>query len=163
MKTHKELCAYGLWPKCNERGNCKKCSKTDKNMFIMKSKMLGHLQWKLTKHLLKAVLHNFWKFMRFSKTTYTPLYEIIIVRLGYFNFWARWVPKMLIGIHEKQRMVSSALIFFNTCTTNIVIHSPNKPKKLKQTLSARQLMATVFWQGKGNECWLSSSCNKGLH
>jgi hypothetical protein len=28
-------------------------------------------------------------------------------------------------------------------------HSPNKPKKFKQTLYARKLMATVFWGGKG--------------
>jgi histone-lysine N-methyltransferase SETMAR len=28
-------------------------------------------------------------------------------------------------------------------------HSPNKPRKLKQTLSARKLMATVFWDTKG--------------
>jgi hypothetical protein len=28
-------------------------------------------------------------------------------------------------------------------------HSQNKPKKLKQTLSARKLMATVFWDRKG--------------
>jgi hypothetical protein len=28
-------------------------------------------------------------------------------------------------------------------------HSPNKPKKIKQTLSARKLMATVSWDSKG--------------
>jgi hypothetical protein len=28
-------------------------------------------------------------------------------------------------------------------------HSPNKPKKFKQTLSARKLRATVFWDRKG--------------
>jgi hypothetical protein len=28
-------------------------------------------------------------------------------------------------------------------------HSPNKPKKFKQTLSARKLMAAVFWDRKG--------------
>jgi hypothetical protein len=28
-------------------------------------------------------------------------------------------------------------------------HSPNKPKKFKQTLSARKLMETVFWERKG--------------
>jgi hypothetical protein len=28
-------------------------------------------------------------------------------------------------------------------------HSPNKPKKFKQMLSARELMATVFWDRKG--------------
>jgi hypothetical protein len=27
--------------------------------------------------------------------------------------------------------------------------SPNKPKKFKQTMSARKLMATVFWDRKG--------------
>jgi hypothetical protein len=28
-------------------------------------------------------------------------------------------------------------------------HSPNRPKKVKQMLSARKLMATVFWDRKG--------------
>jgi hypothetical protein len=28
-------------------------------------------------------------------------------------------------------------------------HSPNKPKKFKQMLSARKLMAIVFWDRKG--------------
>jgi hypothetical protein len=28
-------------------------------------------------------------------------------------------------------------------------HSPNKPRKFKQTLSARKPMATVFWNAKG--------------
>jgi hypothetical protein len=28
-------------------------------------------------------------------------------------------------------------------------HSPNKPKKFKQTFSARRLMSTVFWVRKG--------------
>jgi hypothetical protein len=28
-------------------------------------------------------------------------------------------------------------------------HSPNKPKKFKQTLSARNLMTAVFWDRKG--------------
>jgi hypothetical protein len=27
-------------------------------------------------------------------------------------------------------------------------HSPNKPKKFKQTMSARKLMVTVFWGRK---------------
>jgi acyl-CoA thioesterase len=31
----------------------------------------------------------------------------------------------------------------------IYTHSPNKPKKFKQILSARKLMATVFWDRKG--------------
>jgi hypothetical protein len=29
------------------------------------------------------------------------------------------------------------------------IHSPNKPKKFKQMLSARKLIAAVFWDRKG--------------
>jgi len=28
-------------------------------------------------------------------------------------------------------------------------HSPNKPKKFKQTLSNRKMMATIFWDRKG--------------
>jgi hypothetical protein len=39
------------------------------------------------------------------------------------------------------------------------IHSPNKAKEFKQTLSARKLMATVFWDRKGMLKW--NSRNKG--
>jgi hypothetical protein len=38
------------------------------------------------------------------------LYEIITVWLGCHKFYVRWVPKMLTGAHETQRM-ASAFIF----------------------------------------------------
>jgi len=31
------------------------------------------------------------------------------------------------------------------------IHSPNKPKKFKQTLSNKKIMATVFWDHKTSD------------
>jgi transposase len=40
----------------------------------------------------------------------TVLYEITTVRLGYHNFCARWVLKMLTGVHRTQRK-ASALTF----------------------------------------------------
>jgi hypothetical protein len=40
----------------------------------------------------------------FPQISYILLYDIIIVRLGYHKFCARWVPKMLTGAHKMQRM-----------------------------------------------------------
>jgi hypothetical protein len=38
------------------------------------------------------------------------MFKIIRVRLGYHKFCARWVPKILTGVHKSQRM-TSALTF----------------------------------------------------
>jgi oligoribonuclease (3'-5' exoribonuclease) len=35
------------------------------------------------------------------------LYEIMAVRLSYHKFCARWLPKMLTGVHKTQRMASA--------------------------------------------------------
>jgi hypothetical protein len=43
---------------------------------------------------------------------HTVLYEIITVGLGYDKFCARWVPKMLTGVHRMQRMASFGFDFF---------------------------------------------------
>jgi hypothetical protein len=40
----------------------------------------------------------------FPQISCTVLYEITTVRLSYHKFCARWVPKMLMGMHEMQRM-----------------------------------------------------------
>jgi hypothetical protein len=42
----------------------------------------------------------------FLQISYTVLYEIVTVRLGCHKFYARWVPKMLTGMHKMQRMAS---------------------------------------------------------
>jgi hypothetical protein len=41
------------------------------------------------------------------------------------------------------------VLVMNVETQKSQSNSSNKPKKLKQTLSVRKLMATVFWEGKG--------------
>jgi hypothetical protein len=46
----------------------------------------------------------------FPHISHTVLCEIIPVRLGYHKFWARCVPKMLMGTHKRQK-IGSALIF----------------------------------------------------
>jgi hypothetical protein len=46
----------------------------------------------------------------FSQISITFLYEIIAVRLGYHKFFARWVLKILMGVHKTQGM-ASALAF----------------------------------------------------
>jgi hypothetical protein len=43
----------------------------------------------------------------FPQISRTPLYEIIIVRLGYHKFRARWVPQMLTGAHKTQITASA--------------------------------------------------------
>jgi hypothetical protein len=40
----------------------------------------------------------------FPQISCTLLCEIIRVKLGYHKFYARWVPKMLMGAHKTQRM-----------------------------------------------------------
>jgi hypothetical protein len=40
----------------------------------------------------------------FPQISCTLLYEIITVCIGYHKFCARWLPKMLISAHKKQRM-----------------------------------------------------------
>jgi hypothetical protein len=116
----------------------------------------------------------------FPQISRTLLHKIITARLVYHKFCARWVPKMLMGAHKKQRMVSALTLleryykngdeFLNhivwvtgdeTWVSSVNVetkeqskqwmhtHSPNKPKKFKQMLPARNLMTTVFWDRKG--------------
>jgi hypothetical protein len=86
-------------------------------MFAMKSEVVGqpsvvsdgHVQsvhqkicerWYLT---VSEILCEFPQILRIV------LYEIIIVRLGYHHkFCARWVLKMLTGVHKMQRMALSS-------------------------------------------------------
>jgi hypothetical protein len=44
-----------------------------------------------------------------SQISYTTLYEIITLRLGYHKFYARWVPKILADAHKFQRMTSALI------------------------------------------------------
>jgi hypothetical protein len=48
----------------------------------------------------------------FPKISRIFLYDIITARLGYHNFWARWVPEMLMGMHKTHRMASAFVDFF---------------------------------------------------
>lgn len=114
----------------------------------------------------------------FPAISRSALYNIVAVQLNYHKFCARWVPKQLTDVHKAQRM-SSALTFLQRYSDEgaaflgkivtgdetwvqfvnaetkeqskqwMHTNSPNKPKKFKQTLSNRKLMATVFWDCKG--------------
>ena len=114
----------------------------------------------------------------FPQISRTNLYRTVTDRLGYHKFCARWVPKQLTDLHKIQRM-GSALTFLQRYWEEVKelldrivtgdetsvqfvnaetkeqskqwmhTHSPNKPKKFKQTLSKRKMMATVFWDRKG--------------
>lgn len=114
----------------------------------------------------------------FPQVSRTLLFEIVTHKLGYHKFCARWVPKMLTDLHKGQRM-GAALTFLDAyhthgdslldrivtgdetwvkhvnCETKLQsmewghTSSPKKPKKFLQTLSARKIMATVFWDRQG--------------
>ena len=114
----------------------------------------------------------------FPQILRTTFYRIVTERLGYHKFCARWVPKQLTDLHKTQRMGSALTFlqcyweegdkfldrivtgdktwvqFMNAETKQqskqwMHTHSPNKPKKFKQTLSNRKMMATIFWDCKG--------------
>ncbi|GFX44862.1 uncharacterized protein C05D11.1 [Trichonephila clavipes] len=112
----------------------------------------------------------------FPNISRTILYETVMGKLGYRKFCARWVPKMLTEIHKTSRM-GTALEFLSRYHTDggglfeqngdetWVAHvnvetkqqsvawvhtgSPTRLRKARQTLSARKLMVTVFWDVQG--------------
>jgi hypothetical protein len=43
----------------------------------------------------------------FPQISCTAVCELITGRLDYHKFWARWVPKMLMGAYKIQRMASA--------------------------------------------------------
>lgn len=118
-------------------------------------------------------LHEF-----FPEISRTVLYEIVSGELGYKKISARWVPRLLSEEHKTKRM-GAALTFLSryhqdgdellnrivtgdeTWISHITpetkrqsmewhhSNSPKKPKKAKQILSTRKVMATVFWDRKG--------------
>ncbi|GBM28212.1 Histone-lysine N-methyltransferase SETMAR [Araneus ventricosus] len=108
----------------------------------------------------------------------TVLFETVTGKLGYRKFCARWVPKMLTEIHKTSRMgVALKFLsryhtggedFLNRIVTGDetwVAHvnaetkqqsmawghtgSPTRLRKARQTLSARKLMVTFFWDAQG--------------
>ena len=116
--------------------------------------------------------------LEFPQISRSLLHEIVTEKLGYHKFCARWVPKLLSEDHKKQRMAAS-LTFLEayekdgdsildrvvtgdetwvkhvTCETKKQsmewghTSSPKRPRKCLQTLSARKIMATVFWDREG--------------
>lgn len=108
----------------------------------------------------------------------STLFRVITENLGYHKYCARWVPKRLTDVHKRQRVDSAEsflsryreegekfldkivtgdetwIPFVNSETKEaskqwMHPHSPNKPKKFKQTFSNRKRMATVFWDRRG--------------
>jgi hypothetical protein len=116
---------------------------------------------------------------KFPQISRTVLYESITVRLPYHKSCARWVPKMLTCAHKTQTSSALTLseryrkhgseflnrivrvtadeiwVSFVNVQTKLQpkkpmhTHLPNKSKKFKYTLSARKLIAAVFWNRKG--------------
>lgn len=113
----------------------------------------------------------------FPQVSRSVLYEIVTKRLDYRKVCSRWVPKMLTEVHKTKRL-SSALTFLEryheegddflgqivtgdeTWVAYVTPESKQQsmewrhstsPKKVKfkQTISARKIMCTVFWDRKG--------------
>ncbi|GFW23747.1 histone-lysine N-methyltransferase SETMAR [Trichonephila clavipes] len=103
----------------------------------------------------------------------TTLYEVVTVKLGYRKLCARWVPKMLTEEHKRKKM-GFALDFLTRYAeagdkfldhivtgdeTWVYHHAPEskqqsmqwrhsnspKAKKRKTSISAKKIMASVFW------------------
>ncbi|GFQ98509.1 histone-lysine N-methyltransferase SETMAR [Trichonephila clavata] len=103
----------------------------------------------------------------------TTLYEVVTVRLGYRKLCARWVPKMLTEENKKKRMGfaldfltryaeggdqfldhivtgDEAWVYHHTPESkqrSMQRHHLNSPKanKCKTSISAKKIMASVFW------------------
>ena len=114
----------------------------------------------------------------FPEISRTSLFCVVTENLGYRKYCARWVPKQLTDVHKAQRIESAKSFlsryegegekFLDKIVTGdetwipfvnseakaaskqwMHPHSPNKPKKFKQTFSNRKRMATVFWNRRG--------------
>jgi hypothetical protein len=89
-------------------------------MFMMKSEVVGRpsvmsndLVQRVDHKILKDGASQFQNFqVNFHKISRIVLYGIITVRVDYHEFCTRWVPKLLAGGHETQRM-ASALTFLH--------------------------------------------------
>jgi len=114
----------------------------------------------------------------FPQISRSLVHEIVVGKLGYHKFCARWVPKLLTEDHKQQRL-AAALNFLEAYEKNgnqllerIVTgdetwvqyvncetkrqsmewghtNSPNKPTKCLPSWSGRKIMATVFWDIHG--------------
>ncbi|GBL97177.1 hypothetical protein AVEN_144615-1 [Araneus ventricosus] len=49
--------------------------------------------------------------LEFPQISRSLLHEIVVKKLGYHKFSARWVPEILTENHKKQRMVCRVVIF----------------------------------------------------
>jgi hypothetical protein len=102
---------------------------------------------------------------------FLKFHETVRVKLGYHKFCRRWVLKTLMGTHKIPEMSLGFVHLFwggrgynKDCNSfsvtwvsyiNVEIKEQskqwmltnllNKPKRFKQSLSARKLMAAVFW------------------
>lgn len=113
----------------------------------------------------------------FPQYSRSVLYHIVTENLNYRKLCSRWVPKMLTHLHKTQRLGSALTFleryhnegedFLNQIVTGdetwVAYVTPeskqqsmewrhsSSPKrvKFKQTISARKIMCTVFWDRKG--------------
>jgi hypothetical protein len=98
VKIHSELCAiYGH--NIESEGTVRqwrRMFRMGEHMFMMKSKVVGHLSWEWSGSEWKTSLNNFRTFMWFS--TYSTHCSV----QDCHKFCARWVSEMLTGVHKTQ-------------------------------------------------------------
>jgi hypothetical protein len=114
-EIHRELCAvYGQtvmsegtvrkWCRMFKDGRPKKCSWWSAKWSTICSERWTCSKWRRKKNLQRQRFTISELPREFPQISRNLLYEIITVRLGYNNFCARRVPKMLSGAHKTQRM-----------------------------------------------------------
>lgn len=143
--------------------------------------------WPSPKCWLKIYKRRLFTFseLQFPHISGTFRYDIIILRLSYHTFCARWVSKILTGEHKTQRIAPVGFDFlqqyhkdgetFLSHTIRVTgdetwgsfvniekessrsngLYSSSKQKRFKHLLSARTQMATAVCYRK--ECWWRKS------
>jgi hypothetical protein len=120
----------------------------------------------------------------FSLISRTFLCKLIMARLGYHNFCARWVPKIPTAVHKKQGMAWA--LTFSSDTTEMSTNYPVSSwewwnlgficvcwhqKAVKAvdaqtyTKQTEKVLKTSVWQKADGNCFLEQemSSNDGIH
>lgn len=115
---------------------------------------------------------------KFPQISHSLIHEIVIEHLHYKNIYGRWMPLMLSKEHKGKYMgaltflvnyqqqgdhfLDQAITGDETWDSHLIpesncqslewhqSRSPSKPIKFKHMLSTRKVLATVFWDKKGN-------------
>jgi hypothetical protein len=146
-------------PKCNEWRKCKHVQKRMSKCSWWRAKWLAMCSewwscWKCWKKCERqfTISEISCDLPQISRNL---LYEIVEVRVGYHRVCARWVQKMLTGVHKKQIMASTL--------TSLGWYHKNGDKFRKHIVRVtvdETWVSFVNVETTGKECWWWNSCNK---